>query len=1577
MQQPEILINTPPSSSIPTINSGVLNNSSTKQRGLTSPLYELQQQYDSYRRGSGSSNSDYKRSFTVETLNEYYLNTSSGKSHYINSSSLTPRSDISTTSELLTPSAAIRDQYYKSSRYLQDNDGADELMDDDDDNKNEGIIATSLMVNEKLQEATGDILDYRPGVVYTKPNDTQSIYTCHSSSRSTMNDSVISLRTAIIPNTTSTTIHNDTEEEIRSISSTRTVDDQLQGRKTTILGGGSNMIDKLMRKKSKISRSASIFNKKKPLEQQQQQQQQQHVTPTASTSSLSLLSKLSKSTAPMRAKLFHSSTNPQGSVTNHGNSIKQQKQLLTLPGKKHVAESVYNLPITTSTSSSASLLQTPNSFSAQHYQDHRKMFILEKSQSIATLNMPPQTASTPYSMTTLNSAPLSTSSSTNSAVSNTMVTAMTLVDEPDSYLSTPNSNTVQEDMLLSNFYPALLSNVAQVFKNSIITSTKSKDSIKYKDAFDGREAVDKLAHLIRTKDRNLALLLGRALDAQKFFHDVNYEHHLRDSTQELYQFKDQSSVIVENRPRSEYYNNQQKNVMIRSEFTTAAAEKLEIEGNDLNDWPNGVFTILTDCYSPTCTKENVCYSVRCPRRQEKYFEQQQQQQQKQQEQKHPRANNRLSKGPPYKHSSNSSNSITTTGQQSGRQHSREGSLTLLHKEEERQQDRLWINTVPQTILDSLTKEEKKRQENIFELIYTEKDFVDDLNYIKTEWIDGILENEHITGDKATMVHEIFWNIEEVLQVNSTLSSSLLNRQAENPVVNQVGDIMLSHVAQFEPFVRYGAHQVIGKYMFEMEKSRNPSFLEFVRRTERLPQSRKLELNGYLTKPTTRLGRYNLLLREILKHTPTNHPDQETIPRVMTIISKFLTDVNRETGKTENAFNLQLLNDRLINKHISNFDLDLTAPNRQLIMKGSWKKGPAGGDYDIVVYLLDHCLLFVRAKQNEEKYKLHKKPIPLALLSLSFPDHTRRASTILPLGRPSNISSTDLLTYYNNNYNDNNTNNNNSHHFTAAAYTNTMPIIPQKKLSTDSLKSTSNHLCNTNNTISHSPSQPQPPIYSTFHTINNSNSTYTNLNSNVTATSPYHNNNNQGHHGYPISFVHLGKQSTGIITLYAPTLATRKQWVDKIEGQRKALVEKHKVLHIQPANENFFSAFNKVNCAAVFDNGKSLLLGGDQGVYLKKEGSGDNLIRILAMDKVSQIDILEQSNLILVLADKNLYTYSLDSMLNSQDSNAFENSSTASHHTVIKRGRKISSHVAFFKVGCIFDKLTEKEKTLICYVKNNAMTSTIRALEPLETTSSTTGANGSSSLNMNQQQKNTTKKKIAVGKKFKFRGHHEAALKAYKDLYIPGEATSIQFFKNIICVGSERGFQMVNISSAEVQSVLDPNDESNNSLLQLYENMKPISMFRHKDGNILLCYDELAFYIDKKGKRVRKDWFIAWEGNPTAFAFRFPYVVAFNINFIEVRHIDTGDLLQVIPGNNIRCLIPDSTDRIFGVMDDRMAGSEVIFELKLVDSHRRKMSMIKNNSGRRRKYNEEDIPVAALSATVSGNNGAVNSSSSRD
>lgn len=416
--------------------------------------------------------------------------------------------------------------------------------------------------------------------------------------------------------------------------------------------------------------------------------------------------------------------------------------------------------------------------------------------------------------------------------------------------------------------PALLSRVAIAFKDRVTLGTKVKDGIEYTDAFDGTEAVDKLAYIIKTSDRNLALLLGRALDAQKFFHDVNYERRLKDSLFEVYQFKELMSTTLSQEIQAQDNNNEDDDVD-KPESASVASET----GSEL---PTGVFTLLTDCYSPTCTRERLCYSIACPRRLEQQA----------------RANL----------------SLSSTLERSV-------SKSSLSEENER----LWINTVNKDIANTISKQERKRQETIYELIYTEKDFVKDLEYLEDFWIKPLLESDIIEADyRETFVVDVFWNIAEVLSVNGALLDDLEKRQAERPIVDRIGDILLSHVNNFEPFVQYGAHQVFGKFAFETEKSRNKMFTSFVTTVERQKESRKLELNGYLTKPTTRLGRYNLLLREILKNTPEDHPDSIAIPKAIATIKTYLSKVNAETGKAENRFNLMLLKERLVSKDAAQF-----------------------------------------------------------------------------------------------------------------------------------------------------------------------------------------------------------------------------------------------------------------------------------------------------------------------------------------------------------------------------------------------------------------------------------------------------------------------------------------------------------------------------------------------------------------------------------------------------------------------------------------------------------------------------------
>jgi hypothetical protein len=83
--------------------------------------------------------------------------------------------------------------------------------------------------------------------------------------------------------------------------------------------------------------------------------------------------------------------------------------------------------------------------------------------------------------------------------------------------------------------------------------------------------------------------------------------------------------------------------------------------------------------------------------------------------------------------------------------------------------------------------------------------------------------------------------------------------------------------------------------------------------ERQPESRRLELNGYLTKPTSRLGRYNLLLNTIHQLTPKDHQDYNDIPKVIDKITEYLVRLNEKAGMSDNAFHLEQISSKILTK----------------------------------------------------------------------------------------------------------------------------------------------------------------------------------------------------------------------------------------------------------------------------------------------------------------------------------------------------------------------------------------------------------------------------------------------------------------------------------------------------------------------------------------------------------------------------------------------------------------------------------------------------------------------------------------
>jgi len=158
---------------------------------------------------------------------------------------------------------------------------------------------------------------------------------------------------------------------------------------------------------------------------------------------------------------------------------------------------------------------------------------------------------------------------------------------------------------------SLLSHVANLLKNKVPRGTHVKGGIPYSKAFTGKDVVSTIQTYIQKEyqnnagiplaDRKLALQVARSLQSQLFFYEVEWGgRKLTDGVEDVYMFLDEGDD-----------NDGGGN----SDAGGIPGERRSDVGRmDREELPTGVITLLTGCYSPSCTEGQSCYSYSCPRR---------------------------------------------------------------------------------------------------------------------------------------------------------------------------------------------------------------------------------------------------------------------------------------------------------------------------------------------------------------------------------------------------------------------------------------------------------------------------------------------------------------------------------------------------------------------------------------------------------------------------------------------------------------------------------------------------------------------------------------------------------------------------------------------------------------------------------------------------------------------------------------------------------------------------------------------------------------------------------------------------
>ncbi|KAI8325425.1 hypothetical protein GQ54DRAFT_240266, partial [Martensiomyces pterosporus] len=215
--------------------------------------------------------------------------------------------------------------------------------------------------------------------------------------------------------------------------------------------------------------------------------------------------------------------------------------------------------------------------------------------------------------------------------------------------------------------------------------------------------------------------------------------------------------------------------------------------------------------------------------------------------------------------------------------------------------------------------------------------------------------------------------------------------------------------------------------------------------------------------------------------------------------------------------------------------------------------------------------------------------------------------------------------------------------------------------------------------------------------------------------------------------------------------------------------------------------------------------------------------------------------------------------------------------------KIASSVGFFDVGVYLGS------PLIVLMKPRGSKSHFKCIQP-------TPSNGDISQRTESQDGIRTIRVVYQSSR--------ANLRLIGEFAISGKTKRVHFLRRKLCIVCSSGFEIVDVQTSHIlRSLPDPMDDDFSFIDQ---NESGQALATCKVGReFLLCFEAFAFFIDNFGRRSRPHVFIRWEMRPHMVTFRYPYVVAINAKFLEVRHMETGVLLSIVRIQKAACLNPDS------------------------------------------------------------------------
>lgn len=795
---------------------------------------------------------------------------------------------------------------------------------------------------------------------------------------------------------------------------------------------------------------------------------------------------------------------------------------------------------------------------------------------------------------------------------------------------------------------------------------------------------------------------------------------------------------------------------------------------------------------------------------------------------------------------------------------------LMAEESTKKEDWVTHYKITKEIMQGKHKKEIERQNVLHEIVTSEEEFNNQLDVLRVLYKNQLLHWQPpiIPPNRLEkFVNIVFGKVESMQRVNKDhLLAQLKYRQNEQgPWISGFSDIFREWIRKAkDEYIAYSTEYPNASFTVRKEAARNVLFRQFLEHVRNHKRSDRLGWDTFLKAPITRLQRYSLLLSTVLKNTLQDSEEKTNLIKAIEEIRAVTKECDRLVDEMGKQVSLQELQSQLVFRPGSQTVLNLDHLGRELLMQGDLQRmGSKGVRWvDTYALLFDHYFILAKAigpkdGKGDKKYDVSKEPIPMPLLVLESMNDDA-------ISKQKGLVATPLTR-------------------------STVASVSDTKL---------------NKVATTGPARPELEHSATSSSINSM--------SRLTPGTP----SEEGRTLYPFRVKHLGHE---IYTLYATTPQARQDWCAKIIeaktrharalGEQNAEPFRLRVLsdggfaydsmtamgkvpgvpiHGTPLDRSIREMEKKlgpgrgpppvcratVNCATGFTAyGKSIVaVGTDFGVYISEASNPRGWTRTVQINRVTQIAVLEEFSVCLILADKSLISYTLDAVA------PVSGYPAPMHDSPRRAPQRLAKDVSFFATARM------KDRMLLFYKRKEGMHNTFKVLEPV------------------YQKASERKNRLFGGRRLG--GGSTESFRDFDEFYLPVECFSLNLFQTYVAVSTAKGIEMLTLDRKQPMSVpCDMGLPAIANIAARIRDQRPLGMFRLNDQEFLLAYEDCAVYADKHGE-VSRTLIMEYSGKQKkakAATMYGQFLLLFNEDCVEVRNAENGRLRQIIAGVDVRCL----------------------------------------------------------------------------